>query len=321
MNSGAEYTYLHGYLAHLAPFLERPDVTDIYVNRPGEVWVETRGAGAEKISAPVLTNETLQGLVRQVAAFSSQGISRDHPILTASLPTGERIQAVVPPATRGNIAIAIRRHSVSKLRLEDFFDKKPDNLAPSKERRYFGDGLNGNAASICSSLRSAVLARKNIIVSGGTSTGKTTFLNTLIDEIPLNERLLFIEDTPELRYRHENAVGLLAARGALREAQIDTNDLLTASLRMRPERIILGELRGNEAVTFLRAVNTGHPGSMTTIHADTADGAFEQLAFLTLQAGLRLAWSDLLAYIRATINISVHLERSGAAPSVFIRKE
>jgi len=316
MSAGAELVYLHGYLSHLAPFLQRPDVTDIYVNRPGEVWVETRSAGAEKILAPALTSEALHGLVRQVAAFSSQGISREHPILTASLPTGERLQAVVPPATRGNIAIAIRRHAASKLKIEDFFDKKPHDADRSQERIYFRSDLDSDTASICSSLRSAVLARKNIIVSGGTSTGKTTFLNTLIDEIPLDERLLFIEDTPELQYLHENAVGLLAARGALREAQIDTNDLLTASLRMRPERIILGELRGNEAVTFLRAINTGHPGSMTTIHADTPDGAFEQLAFLSLQAGLRLAWPDLLAYIRSTIDISIHLERDHRPPRI-----
>ena len=142
-------------------------------------------------------------------------------------------------------------------------------------------------------LAEAVRARKNIIVAGGTSSGKTTFLNALLAEIPREERLLTIEDTEELRIEHPNAVGLIAARGRLAEADVSAEDLLIAALRMRPDRIILGELRGAEAFTFLRAVNTGHPGSMTTIHADTPQRAIEQLALLVVfvqlerRAGLR----------------------------------
>ena len=127
-------------------------------------------------------------------------------------------------------------------------------------------------------------ARRNILVSGGTSTGKTTFLNSLLAEVPREELLILIEDTPELQLEHENAVGLIAARGELGEAHVSAEDLLIAALRMRPDRIILGELRGTEAFTFLRAVNTGHPGSMTTIHADTPQRAIEQLSPLVLQA-------------------------------------
>ena len=137
-------------------------------------------------------------------------------------------------------------------------------------------------------LAAAVRARKNIVVAGGTSTGKTTFLNALLREVPAEERLILIEDTPELFIRHANAVGLLAARGSLGEAQVNANDLLSASLRMRPDRIILGELRGEEAFAFLRAINTGHPGSMTTVHADSPERAIEQIVLLTLQAGTQL---------------------------------
>jgi type IV secretion system protein VirB11 len=166
--------------------------------------------------------------------------------------------------------------------------------------------LNGDVPAL---LREAVQKRKTILISGGTSSGKTTFLNCLLREIPSAERLICIEDTPELNLLHENAVGLLAARAALREADVDTNDLLVASLRMRPDRIILGEIRGNEAVTFLRAISTGHPGSIATIHANSCEGAIEQLAFLSLQGGLNLSWGDLLSYIRSSIDVYIHLRR------------
>ena len=162
----------------------------------------------------------------------------------------------------------------------------------------------------------AVKARKNILVSGGTSTGKTTFLNALIREIPAEERLILIEDTPELMVEHDNVVGLLAARSALGEAQVTANDLLAASLRMRPDRIILGELRGEEAFAFLRAINTGHPGSMTTVHADSAERAVEQIVLLALQAGTQLNRDDVRHYVASTVDVFVQLTRTGGKRSV-----
>ena len=150
-----------------------------------------------------------------------------------------------------------------------------------------------------------------VAVSGGTSTGKTTFLNSLLAEVPREERLILIEDTPELQLEHENAVGLIAARGQLGEADVSAEDLLIAALRMRPDRIILGELRGVEAFTFLRAVNTGHPGSMTTIHADTPQRAIEQLSLLVLQAGSKLVRDDVRHYVRESVDLFVQLERRG----------
>jgi type IV secretion system protein VirB11 len=160
-------------------------------------------------------------------------------------------------------------------------------------------------------MQAAVKARKTIIVSGGTSTGKTTFLNALIREIDAAERLVLIEDTPELVLRHDNAIGLVAVRGAMGEANVTTDDLLGASLRLRPDRIILGELRGREAFTFLRAINTGHPGSLTTIHADTPDGALEQLILMVLQSGITLQRIDLHSYIGNVVDVVVQLERRG----------
>lgn len=150
-----------------------------------------------------------------------------------------------------------------------------------------------DAGDVTNALRLAVCSRLNVLVSGRTSTGKTTFLNALVAEIPSSARLIFIEDTPEIRIGHYNAVGLIAARSDRGEARVNANDLVSASLRMRPDRIILGELRGNEAFAWLRAVNTGHPGSISTIHADLPEGAVEQLALLVLQGGGQLTRSDI----------------------------
>lgn len=308
--------YLRSYLAPLADMLGRADVTDIYVNRPGEVWVETTAGGIERHDAPGLDEATLSRLARQIAALSHQGISREHPLLSATLPDGARVQVVGPPATRGPLALAIRKHVSPDLALGDYVASG----AFADTRRGDVDGPSDidlalramlDAGDISGMLASAVKARKNILVSGGTSTGKTTFLNALIREIPAEERLILIEDTPELHLRHENAVGLLAARSALGEAQVSADDLLRASLRMRPDRIILGELRGEEAYAFLRAVNTGHPGSMTTVHADSAERAIEQIALLVLQTGTRLNRDDVLHYVRSTVDVFVQLARVG----------
>jgi type IV secretion system protein VirB11 len=165
-------------------------------------------------------------------------------------------------------------------------------------------------------LRQAVRQRKNILISGGTSTGKTTFLNALLREVPTSERLILIEDTPELQISHANAIGLLATRGSLGEADVSAEDLLIASLRMRPDRIILGEMRGKEAMTFLRAVNTGHPGSLSTIHADSPERAIDQLALLVLQTGTRMAWDDITLYVRRSLDIVVQLKREGGKRTV-----
>lgn len=303
--------YLDSFLAPLAPWLTREDVTDIWVNRPGEVWVETLGGRLERHQDASLTEDLLRRLARQVAAFASQGVSRSQPLLAASLPDGSRVQVVAPPATRGGHVFAIRRHVASDLSLADWEEEQGfeglDAGAVSLEAEPSWRSLGEREAAKV--LRDAVTSRRNVIVSGGTSTGKTTFLNALLAEIPEQERLILIEDTEELRVRHANAVGLIAARGSLSEAQVSAEDLLIAALRMRPDRIILGELRGHEAFTFLRAVNTGHPGSMTTIHADTPQRAIEQLALLVLQAGSRLARQDVREYVRQSIDVFVQLER------------
>ena len=162
-------------------------------------------------------------------------------------------------------------------------------------------------------LAAAVQTRKTIVISGGTGTGKTTFLNALLKEASDSERFILIEDTPEIQLHHQNAVGLVAVRGKLGEASVTPADLVEAVLRLRPDRIIMGEVRGAEAISWLRAVGTGHPGSITTVHANSPDGAIEQLAMMSMSAGTELGRAELVDYIRATVDIFVQLSQENGS--------
>ncbi|PVM83335.1 P-type DNA transfer ATPase VirB11 [Caulobacter radicis] len=309
--------YLEAYLAPLAPWLADPAVTDLYVNRPGELWVERLGGAIAAENVPELDETNLWRLARQVAAIAHQGVSREHPLLSAVLPDGARVQVVAPPATRGGIVMAIRKHVVSDLSLDDYaaagaFDRATaPPIRPDAALRALLD-----AGDVRGFLSAAVRAGKNIVVSGGTSTGKTTFLNALLKEVPLDQRLVLIEDAPEIRLIHPNAVGLVAARGEQGQARIGTEHLLQASLRLRPDRIILGELRGAEAFSFLRAVSSGHPGSMTTVHADDPRGAVEQLALMALQAGANLRRQDVVDHVERVVDVFVQLHRQDGVRAV-----
>lgn len=309
MNNGE--TYLDSFLAPLAPYLGQTDVTDIWINRPKEVWVECLGGQIKRFDVLGLDQNLLARLARQIAALSSQGISRAEPLLASTLPDGSRVQVVAPPAAREGYAFAIRKHISSNLSLDEWeerggFKELTNSRFNAATDRTYEPIVGREAKGV---LRQAVESRRNIVVSGGTSSGKTTFLNALLAEIPRHERLITIEDTAELRIVHANAVGMLAARGQLAEANVNAEDLLVAALRMRPDRIILGELRSSEAFTFLRAINTGHPGSMTTIHADTPMRAIEQLVLLVIQSGSKLSREDVRRYVQTSIDVFVQLER------------
>lgn len=299
--------YLDAYLAPLRPWLERETVTEILVNRPGEVWVEDAAqAGMQRFQVAEMDNRLLQRLAEQVARISHQGINREHPLLSATLPaygnqSGARIQLVGPPATRANWALAIRRHRLLELPL-DAYDRGPIAL-PAEEPTP--DPL----AEPIAFLRDAIRRRRTILISGGTSTGKTTFLNAMLSEIPAQERVVLVEDTAELRLPGANGVGLIAVKGELGEAKVSANDLLQAALRLRPDRIVLGELRGTETVSFLRAINTGHPGSFSTVHANSPRGALEQIALMSMQTGIGLTRSETLEYAASVIDIVVQLDR------------
>jgi len=303
--------YLASFLAPLSPFLALPDTTDIYINNVQDIWVERVGGVIARHSLPLLSEEWLWQLAQQMARISHQGISRAEPLLSGTLPCGTRVQVVAPPATRAGFAIAFRRqvkahYSLEELRGSAMFSDTAlrPRMNPDRELTQLYD--DGNPVAF---LSAAVKRRKTILVSGGTSTGKTTLVNALLREIPMSERLVAIEDSAELNLVHDNAVGLIATRGRLGESVVSADDLLQAALRLRPDRILLGEVRGPEALTFLRAVNTGHPGSMTTIHADTPERALDQLALLALQSGVRIEGGDLRQHIDQLVDIVVQLDR------------
>jgi type IV secretion system protein VirB11 len=294
--------YLDAYLAPFRRWLDRDTVTEIMVNRPGEVWIEDAAQpGMQRIETPEIDDRLVQRLAEQVARVSHQGINREHPLLGATLPDGARVQFCGPPAARKHWVMAIRRHRRLDLPL-DAYDTGPLVGAamaamPDPQREPIAY------------LRAAIRARRTILISGGTSTGKTTFLNAMLGEIPPEERVVLVEDTPELKFPGANAVGLVAVKGELGEAKVTANELLQAALRLRPDRIVLGELRGAESVSFLRAINTGHPGSFSTIHANSLRGALEQLSLMVMQTGIGLTRADTIAYAASVIDVIVQLGR------------
>ena len=306
----AENVYLNSYLAPFGEWLACDDVTEILVNRPHEIWIERLGfAQMERHDAPQVDGQLLERLAHQIARINHQGVSRESPLLAAILPGGARVQMVLPPATRGDVALAIRKHRLQDMTLESYFEQ---SALPSV-RNAADDGPMLAALlqdqDYLGFFRAAVAARKTILISGGTSSGKTTLLNALLKEIPQHERIISIEDTPEIRLSSDNALGLVAVAGDQGEAQVTVDDLMRASLRMRPDRLIVGELRGDETVTFLRAINTGHPGSITTVHANSPQGAFEQIAFMCMQAGLGLGRLETMEYARSMIDVVIQLDR------------
>ena len=297
------HPFLDVYLSAFQQWLDDPEVSEIMVNRPGEILIERLGR-IEFYNDAKIDDQLLQRLAEQVARVSNQGVSRERPLLSATLPNGHRVQFVAPSATRAHWALAIRRHRLVDLPLEAYDcgplerGKRDDMPDPVEQPIYF--------------LKEAVRRRQTILISGGTSTGKTTFLNALLREVPANERVIVVEDTPEVRLHGANDLGLIAVKGDNGEAMITVDDLLQAALRLRPDRILLGELRGQEAVSFLRAVNTGHPGSFSTIHANSPQGALEQLALMVMQAGLGLSRTDTITYAKSVIDIIVQLGRQGS---------
>jgi len=302
---GERSVYLDAYLAPFQRWLDRDTVTEIMVNRPGEVWIEDAAdPGMKRISTPEIDDRLVRRLAEQVARVSHQGINREHPLLGATLPDGARVQFCGPPAARRHWTMAIRRHRRLDLPL-DAYDAGP--LGQVAE-----PAMPDPQAQPIAYLRAAIRARRTILISGGTSTGKTTFLNAMLGEIPREERVILVEDTPELRLPGENGVGLVAVKGELGEAKVTANELLQAALRLRPDRIVLGELRGAESVSFLRAINTGHPGSFSTIHANSLRGALEQLSLMVMQTGIGLTRSDTIAYAASVIDVVVQLGRDSA---------
>ena len=304
---------LETYLIPFKELFSEEGVNEIMVNKPGEVWVEKKG-DQRQVLIEELNFDHLMGLGRLIAQSTDQTISEERPLLSASLPNGYRIQIVFPPACEsGKIAISIRKVAGVQLNLDDY-----EKMGAFKNT-VIGEVEDENApmlnkllaqGQIKEFIKLAINAKKNIIISGGTSTGKTTFINAALTSVPSGERLITVEDAREVFLPvHPNKIHLLASRGGQGKAKVTTQDLIEASLRLRPDRIIVGELRGTEAFSFLRAVNTGHPGSISSLHADTPMMALEQLKLMVMQAGLGMPPSEIMQYIKSVVDIVIQLKR------------
>ncbi len=306
-------TALDSYLLPLKQILDREGVNEVSINRPFEVWIEAGGEMARE-ELPSFDLEHLKSLARLVAQATEQRISEEEPLLSATLPNGYRIQIVFPPACeQDSVVISIRKPSILKWSLEDYdkmgmFDSASIGEIKNKNDLVLARLLKLNR--IKDFLNYSVIYKKNIIVSGGTSTGKTTFTNAVIRSIPPEERLITVEDAREIDLSfHANRVHLIASKGGQGRSKVTTQELIEACLRLRPERIIVGELRGSEAFSFLRAINTGHPGSISTLHADTPKMAIEQLKLMVMQAGLGMTPTEITSYIKNVIDVVVQLKR------------
>ena len=281
---------LKGQLEVFGGLLDRSDVFEVVVNTPGELWFETR-QGWTRQAQPGLTFEALTRLARTVATYSAQSLDETRPLLSASLPDGERIQIVMPPAVRPTtMSITIRKPSATTFTLAElaktelFCDvaRAADCGGNTKDDDELAQRLSGG--DVAGFLTMAVLKRKNIIISGATGSGKTTLSKALIAIVPSDERIITIEDTSELVIPQPNHVRLFYSKGGQGASTVRAKDLLESCLRMRPDRIMLQELRDGTAFDYLRNVNSGHPGSITTVHANNCELAFEQLTLLVKES-------------------------------------
>jgi len=307
------FAALETYLLPFKNIFAEEGVNELMINKPGEAWVEKKGDQRLEL-VPEVDIDHLLGLGRLVAQSTDQKISEENPLLSATLPNGYRIQIVFPPAVEPNlVAFAIRKGSTMHLSLDAYakmgaFDNTSTDEMVDENNAILCDYLK--AKKIKEFIKHAVLCKKNIVISGGTSTGKTTFTNAALGEIPTHERLITVEDAREVQlHNHPNKVHLLASKGGQGRAKVTTQDLIEACLRLRPDRIIVGELRGAEAFSFLRAINTGHPGSISTLHADAPSMALEQLKLMVMQAGLGMPPDEIKKYILAVVDIVVQLKR------------
>lgn len=279
------------YLRPIENLILDPEVSEIMLNSPTEIFIEKQGV-IEKVQGVTIANDQLRVAVQNIARSLGDDISEEKPILDSRLPDGSRIAAVLPPCSIHGITLTIRKFNTRDFTIEDLIR------------------IGTITEPMTALLKKAIVDRKNILISGGTGTGKTTLLNILADFIPDEDRLVVIEDTAEIHIRKPNLVRFEARRQqGPRIPAVTIRHLLRASLRHRPERTILGEIRGEEAFDLLQALNTGHSGSLSTIHANSASQALSRLASCVLQSGIELPYKAIKASIADSIHLLVHIER------------
>jgi type IV secretion system protein VirB11 len=313
-------SFLGTYLTPLAPLFMRDDLVEVAINPDGKVWVERKGAThMERVAHLSIDRVLSTNLGQAIASAVGVQFSDKKPTVSGKIVWGDmaiRAQVVAPPIVEGGMAITFRPFKVSANQLIEpqlLHDGLVDLDAKRRERA--GEAMRlAEAGQVVDAMRLCVEERMNILISGGTSTGKTTFARSLLSMVDPDERILTIEDAYELFPQQENGVALKADRST--QGERTPARLLEASLRMRPDRIILGELRGEESRTFLEAINTGHGGSFTTIHADSARKAIDRLAIMVMAAGLGMGFEEVKRYCEGSVDLVVQLSRQGGRRGV-----
>ena len=312
MNKHTPASYIDAYLKPFAEWLEDPSIVELAINSDGQLWIERNGdAHMGKVEGTIIASQMSKDLAQSIVGDAGAKLSKNKPLVSGKIEYKGRplrIQVAMTPAVENGASLTIRlfsKEGIPDYKAEYLFGEAVSLDARRKEKmakvRTIAEGDLNEA------LNQHISMRLNILVSGGTSTGKTTFARYMLKSVGSDERLITIEDALELFPPQENSVCLLSERhpGSPRTTDI----LLQSALRMRPDRIIVGELRGREAITYLEAINTGHGGSISTIHAETAKLAIDRLAIMVLQAGTPLTFAEVKDYIARSIDVIVQLGR------------
>ncbi|MCK0153397.1 CpaF family protein [Alcanivorax sp. S6407] len=278
-------------LGPLEPLLKDPSVSDILVNTYNDCYVERHGM-LEKTSVRFQSNEHLMRIIQKIAGAVGRRVDESSPMVDARLADGSRVNAIIPPLAVDGPLLSIRKFAVDPLTVKDLIN------------------FRSITQPVADFLKAAVLARTNILISGGTGSGKTTLLNVVSGFIPHNERILTIEDSAELQLQQPH-VGRLETRPPNIEGKgaVMARDLVRNALRMRPDRIVVGEVRGEEALDMLQAMNTGHDGSLSTIHANSARDAISRLEHMIGMAGVSISPNVIRQQIAAALDLIVQTER------------
>jgi pilus assembly protein CpaF len=278
-------------LGPLEPLLADPTISDILVNSYSSIYIERRGK-LEKTAISFKDDEHLRRVIERIVSTVGRRIDEAQPLVDARLPDGSRVNAIIPPLALDGPVLSIRRFGADPLRMPALIE----NGALTKE--------------IAILFEMCVRARLNIIISGGTGAGKTTLLNALSAFIPVNERIVTIEDSAELQMQQPHVVRLETRPPNIEgKGEVTQRDLVRNTLRMRPDRIVIGEVRGGEAIDMLQAMNTGHDGSLTTIHANTTRDALGRLETMVQMTGMRLSDRAMRQQIASAVNMVIQVAR------------
>jgi len=278
-------------LGPLEEFLSDPTISDILVNGPKKIYIERKGR-LQTTKVQFRDDNHLMQVIQRIASRIGRRIDENSPMLDARLEDGSRVNAIIPPLALDGPALSIRRFGTIRLAVDELIEH---------------DSLTTEMVTF---LKACVSFKMNILISGGTGTGKTTLLNILSTWIPSEERLVTIEDAAELQLQREHVVRLETRPPNIEgKGEITQRELLRNSLRMRPDRIIIGEVRGSEALDMLQAMNTGHEGSMTTVHANSPRDAFRRVENMVSMAGLNYPVGAIREQMASALNLSIHLDR------------